>query len=271
MPEPSHRRPHRLVGVRLGSLERTLFVAAPQPNFLLGMLVEPPAPTRTLQKAYLRAARSLAEKGLIEREQIPQQTRAVDPRRRKPFYRGGRFLLWADPTRRQLVRRTAIWATPFGEGIRLLYRSELQGARPIRWSQRDVDKAERYAVLHPLYPHNREAGVRDMSEMLCDQPKGDPESRETWPEEVTSDEDLCRWRFAVAIARRENRSLGDGSLWTVALELFSSDRAMDELASAAGMTKTPSGTAPLRFRRHWSGVTFSGREADGLLDGHQVS
>ena len=110
-----------LAGVRLGVLERTLLMAAPPLGTLGGLLIAAPEGTRSAQQGYLRAARKLEHLLLLDCVRVRQAVRAHDPRRERPMYRRGRFWRREDRTRRQIVWRVVVWATPWGEGIRLAY------------------------------------------------------------------------------------------------------------------------------------------------------
>lgn len=225
-----------LSGVRLGVLERSLLLAASAPTLPTGMLIVAPEGTRSAQEGYLRAASKLERVGLLDRTHVPQARRAHDPRREAPVYWRGRFGIREDPTRRHIVRRVAVWASPFGERIRTVYRRELKAGRPIRWDPRVIAAAFRYAQEHPVVPYHRKRHVDAMAGYLTSADDGKAKLVEAHPESVLTQDDLERWHLAILVARRCNPTVGSAALWNAACEVLESDRTTEDLREATGTT-----------------------------------
>ena len=139
---------NRLTGMRLGRHERFLLSHAGSSLGITPLVIDPAEAPRSTQQGLLRAALKLESAGLIERHPVYKEQRARDPRRERPHFHAGRFWTYTDPSRRLYVRRIAIWRTNFGEGILQEFLVELQLARPIRWDDRRVARAEAWARQH---------------------------------------------------------------------------------------------------------------------------
>lgn len=250
--ERNEARP-RLMGVRLGELERTLLLAAPPAATLGGLPIEAPEGTRSAQQGYLRAAKKLEELGLVQRRVIKQAIRAHDPRRERPTYRGGRFWYRSDPSRRQIVPRVFIWVTHFGEAVRRLYSYELTTRTSIRWTTEKIRMAERYAATRYTNQDDEQATVDEIRSRL-DAPEPQQRYVEAYPEEVKTKQDHKRWLLAVAVARRSQQKAGSAKVWDVACSLYRSRSSTASLQKKA-KTRPPAGDRPpLRFHRSELGV-----------------
>ena len=212
--EAPRKEETRFAGVRLGFRERTVLTQAPSYSAIAGLPIDAPEGTRSAQQGYLRAARKLERLGLLVCERIPHATRARDPRRLCPIYRGGRFWLRSDPSRRQVVWHIYCWATPLGEGIRLAYRRELHEGLPIRWTAERIGAAERYALFNPRDSSTHRALVEELSARSQEVvEEGRVQFKEHLPDDAQTREDYRRWRLAVMVARRWRPTLGSASLW----------------------------------------------------------
>lgn len=247
-------RSNRMSGVRLGELERSLLCVAPQASDSAGMLIEDPGGSRSTRQGYLRAAKKLEQHGLIERRVLRVQTRAFDPRRTRPLYRRGRFHLPPEALRRHSVRRVLIWITPFGEGIRRVYRAELTSGRSIRWTNSKVFAAEAYEYHGSQAVQGRFEEIRDR--LAIEAPEAEP-TREAVPPGVGSGQ-LERWHAAIALARRHNPTVGSERLWSAAVAVFESSRGTDQLGrELGGRWRSPKRADPLRLYRSQLGLLFS--------------
>ena len=253
-----------LTGVRLGVLERTVLMAAPPLGTLGGLLVEAPEGTRSAQQGYLRAARKLEHVRLVECVRVQQAIRAHDPRREWPVYRHGRFWRRGDSTRKQIVRRVVVWATPWGEGIRLAYGRELCAGLPIRWTKERTRRAERHAALQWRNPVDHNAAVDELRSRLLE-PLDEPEERlaEAVPEDVRTGADRERWELAIAVARRSHPKAGSSALWDAACRVYRSRRSLATLTKQAGTGRRPRERPALRFRRTDLGLIIPTERGSG--------
>jgi hypothetical protein len=239
-----------LKGVRLGANERTILANSPIIGTRLGLLIAAPEETRSAQQGYLRAAGKLVDLGLIERHYFYESTRAHDPRLGRPFYKSGRFWMRSDTTRSHRVRRVATWATPFGEGIKLAYATELTSGRPIRWRVDKIARARHYGDGHYANPYSLEESLDTLEEMLGSEPNPTrTPHREIFPPEVDDAQKRSRWRLAVRSARRANPNLGSQKLWHSAEALYRSDRTLEELKATAGRIPPSPNRRALKFTR----------------------
>lgn len=239
-------------GVRLGVLERTLLVNAPPLGAQGGLLIDAPEGTASAQKGYLRAARKLAQLGLLRRVRLRESTRARDPRRERPEFAHGRFWRNPDPTRRQLVNRVVVWATPLGAGIKLIYEHELTSGLPIRWTEEKLRLARRYEATHQCNPETAENAIDLVESRLISEDEERPGERfrEVFPDDQMTTEQKYRWRCAAHLAHRRNPKLGSSGLWSVATETYRSTESTEALAEAAGpLPGRPRRNSPLRFKR----------------------
>ena len=243
-------------GVRLGILERTLFVNAPPLGTVGGLLIEGLGQTPSEQKGYLRAAKKLAGLGLVQPVKVKASIRVADPRRERVF-RHGFFWLNPDPTRQQMINRVAIWATHFGEGIKLIYEPELTSRRPIRWTDEKLKLAQRYEQEQYCSPESHEAAIDMLEARLVDQ-GADPTPgifRAAYPDGCNTDEQKFRWRCSTQLARRGNPKLGTSGLWDETLKIFRSRKKTKTLAKQTGPMQHPPQAEPaLRFKRLDLGV-----------------
>ena len=141
---------NRLTGVKLGRHERFLLSHAGSSLGITPLVIDPAEAPRSTQQDLLRASLKLESAGLIERHPVYKERRARDRRRERPHFHAGRFWTYTDPSRRQYVRRIAIWRTNFGEAIHQEFLVELRLGRPIRWNNRRVARAEERARHHPV-------------------------------------------------------------------------------------------------------------------------
>jgi hypothetical protein len=248
--EPRDKR-HRLSGVRLGILERTLLVAAPSVDNVFGMKIEAPERTRSAMQGYLRAARKLGSVGLLHRAHVQSLRRAHDPRRERFFYDRGRFFKWLDPSRRHVSQHVMVWQTRFGQGIAIAFARELSSGRPIRWTPTKVARAEHFARIHSENPHARRSAVDSMRGAVEDAAEEEPPARvvEVRPDYVRDPADVQRWHLSIAVARRASARLTAAELWVDSEQVFSSHRPLEELLEAAGTKKQTAAKPPLRFTR----------------------
>jgi hypothetical protein len=173
---------------------------------------------------------------------VPQARRAHDPRRAEPFYHGGSFWVRADSTRRQMVKRKALWLTPFGEGITVAYERELRSGSRIRWTKGKVAQAERYAEGHPLPWASRAAAIEQMTEDLTREDgvgRVDLDGAVEFLPGFVSGEDLERWHLAVEAAAAAGPSASSSRLYREASSLYSSSEPIEELRSAALFGRNP--------------------------------
>jgi hypothetical protein len=228
---------NRLTGVQLGRHQRFLLSHAGSSQGIPPLVIDPEAP-RSTQQGLLRAAMKLESAGLIERHQLYKEQRVRDPRRERPHFHAGRFWTYTDPTRRQYVRRIAIWRTSFGEGICQEFLVELQLGRAIRWDDRRVARAEAWARRHLPDVGLIETVVEQQDdrfqELHLEQEEAREERREYLPPAVQSREDQQRWLLAVVLAKREKPNLGSERLLQAALELHGSARPSEELLAGLG-------------------------------------
>lgn len=239
-------------GVRLGVLERTLLVNAPPLGAQGGLLIDAPEGTASAQKGYLRAAKKLAQLGLLRRVRLKASTRARDPRRERPEFAHGRFWKNPDPTRRQLVNRIVVWATPFGSGIKLIYEDELTSGLPIRWTEEKLRLARRYETNHWCNPEKAENAIDLVESRLIseDEERTGERFKEVFPDDQMTAQQKYRWRCAAHLAHRTSPKLGSSGLWSAAMELYRSAESTEALAEAAGpLPGCPKRNSPLRFKR----------------------
>lgn len=237
--------------MRLGQLERTILVNAPPQGIHGGLRIEDPAGQRSGQQGYLRAAKKLAGVGLIVRVPIREAVRASDPRREEPFFRDGRFWLNPDTSRRHLVKRIYVWATPFGEAIAQIYGTELARGKAIRWKMDNLDLARRYATMHPVDESRHRDAIESLASMLLEEPEDQARHvfREWFPEEGMTTELKTRWRCSAQLARRENPSLGSAGLLSKAIKIYGSEEGTGALRAKAGPLPGEPTTSGPRFQR----------------------
>jgi hypothetical protein len=170
-------------------------------------------------------------------ERIPLAGRVPDSRRERPVYEGGRFWLYADPSRAQVHRRVAMWRTPLGDGVRIYCDRELNtpGAR-IRWDAARVEKIRRYAQDHPVPSPPQERMLAEAMQTLKRAPTLDevegkafqsvrrgPRRTEYFPDRVEGATAKERWREAVRAARRAHPKVGSAKLIAAARKRYESE------------------------------------------------
>jgi hypothetical protein len=241
---------HDLRGVRLGALERTLLTQAPRVE-RFGLLIDAPERTRSAQQGYLRAAKKLERHDLLRRARLKEGSRCRDRRRERPIYRRGQFWLPRDPTRRQILGRVAVWATPFGEAVRTIYSRELHNGLPIRWTAAKLVRAERLgdAVHRDTWEH--EAVMNTMEDgFLAGADSDNPDLEETYPEDVETPDDLARWWVATRAVARAHPRAGSAALWAKTCRVYRSDEPLETLKAKGDVREdwVPK-RSPLRFTR----------------------
>lgn len=234
-PEPSTLVEQRLKYVRLGKVQRSLLLVAPEPMLSRGLIIDDPAKTRSAQNTTLRAAHRLRAAGLIDIERIPVTTRARDPRRERPMYLAGDFWRRRDPTRSHVVFRRAIWLTPLGAAVRRCLRRELESGMPIRWTPKNL-----WAVglienrIQREDRRTREGSINNTAEIESVPPQPERFAEDfvqCTPSWVKDSEGLERWQLAVMLARASYPRVGSGVLWDRANEL--AHGSLEELRRAA--------------------------------------
>ena len=131
-----------------------------------------------------------------------------------------------------MVKRIHAWLTPLGLGIHIVYARELHSGASIRWSAKRIEHAEYIANLPD---HRDDAGhhkvsiARIATEAAQGAEETDGETREYFPEAVSTEEERRRWRVAVGTARRWKPTLGDAKLLDVALREYVDPEAPNEI------------------------------------------
>jgi hypothetical protein len=142
-----------------------------------------------------------------------------------------------------MVKRKALWLTPFGEGITVAYERELRSGSRIRWTKGKVAQAEHYAEGHPLLWASRAAAIVQMTADLTREDGGGrvdlDGAVEFVPDFAVSDEDLERWHLAVEAAAAAWTSVDSSRLYREACSLYSSSEPIDELRAAARFGRGP--------------------------------
>jgi hypothetical protein len=207
---------HGLREEKLGRLERELLLGAASPESLQGFGVEAPEGTKDAQDSCLRASAKLARLDLLFRREVWHATRADDPRRHHPRYARGRFWVRPDTTRRHMVKRIYVWTTPFGEGIRRVYRPELVLGEKIRWTKKRVEMAATYAANNPN--HSVDQAVRSLEAQGREDFSEWPEKEvEYIPDGADSPEGYREWLIAIETVRRWKPNLGSQKRLELAL------------------------------------------------------
>jgi len=218
----------RLKGVRLGKIERALLRRAPSPNNYPGLALATKDFPRAVAEGTLRSARKLRDCGLVDLEIVRVPTRAPDPRRERPVYRGGAFYQHEEPTRWHVRLQSAIWRTPLGWGVESVYHEALVDGRPIRWTDSRLKKVMKAARREEHYVSHagRRSWLEEFEQEVRDRVEQEtPKPRIAEPPEVRTTVDRLRWRDAVACAVRASRKGAEGdsdSLWSAAREFYNS-------------------------------------------------
>jgi hypothetical protein len=242
-----------LQGIKFGVNDRTLLLAAPAPH-ALGMVVRMPGGTRSDHAVLQRSARKLRDLGLLYHERMSEEVFTHDPRLERPLYGGGRFWLAEEPMRRRVVRRTVVWITPLGEGLRMIYQHELRTGQARRWDLKKIQLARRYAELHRVSPTVRESAIAQTATLLGPDPTDEPHPRlrEAHPPEVRNAFQLERWRCASVSAAEEAQSRDPLVLWDAALALYRSDLPDKQLGPSVRRAQQRRGKPP-KFRNTLAG------------------
>lgn len=240
---------HRLSGVRLGRQQRWLLVSAPTPQALLGYVLE--HPDRAVRESLRRVAGDLELLGLVSVEKVRARVRARDPRRETPIFHDDRFWTRRDPAQVRLVRRNAVWQTPFGFEIFLRYRRELESGRAIRWDPDVVEVAEKVAARTTVDLETRRVFAAERAGELRDSERVQAFDRDLLeplrPEEVRTASDAER-NLAVAVVARDTRSLSGVERYAEARDLFLTKPLEDLRQLEVQVPRTPA-AAPTRSER----------------------
>ena len=148
-----------------------------------------------------------------------------------------RFWTYTDPSRRQYMRRIAIWRTSFGEAIRQEFLVELRLARPIRWSNRRVARAEKHARHLPdAEPIDILVEQRDdrFQELHLEAEEAREERREYLPRRCRARRISGAGCLPSGSRGARKRNLGSERLLHAALELYGSARHTEELRARLG-------------------------------------
>lgn len=233
---------NRLTGVRLGRVERGLFLDAASSESISGLILDPPGASRSVQQGYLEAAKRLAEVGLLERRVLRAPTWARDGRRELPFFKDGRFWLHQEKRRRHTSRRVAVWRTPFGDEVLLAFRVEFSTGRTIRWSDARVSGAERASAGRPLAQEHRVWLEQEERERRIGRDRQLVEGLgplEYLPDFVGGEEERRRWRLSAQVARSEHPAIGSRRLLEEATALYRSDTPTEMLLTAVRRRAEP--------------------------------
>lgn len=215
---------NRLTGVRLGRRQRELLNSAPGPEVIRPRPVHAAKASKSAANAYLKAAHGLEKAGLVTLTTELVWTRVPDSRRERPYYRDGAFWLHADGRRDHLVRRRALRRTPFGQGVAIEFRRELDRGGHLRWTDARVERAARKGEAISVPGLIWQVEHLESDRVVPPPPSSgldlDPNPVEFRPDGVCDQPDLDRWRACCRSARKLLPKRGDEAVLAEALDQF---------------------------------------------------